>query len=200
MIKTIGFDLGGVYLTDALGKKGWESISQTFNIDNPREKFRKRYREYMNVVNVGKRDIDDLLKDLLPPGYKDIEKIKQHIKKIQKVLYPETLEIINQLKNNYQVVLMNNEGSEWNDFRIKEFHLDKIFDKLLSSCIIGEKKPDKNYFKKALKILKIRPEEFLFIDNTLKNVESAKELGIQTIWFKNPAQLKRELLRKGISF
>lgn len=199
MIKTIGFDLGGVYLTDALGKKGWESISQIFNIDNPREKSRKKYEEYMRLVNIGKMDVEILFKKLLP-NYRDIEKIKQHVKNSNKILYPEVGDLIRKLKHNYQVVLMNNEGKEWNDFRIRKFHLEELFDKIFTSCIIGEKKPEKDYFKKVLNTLKIKSEELLFIDNTLENIESAKELGIQTIWFKNPAQLKRELLRKGISF
>ena len=37
------------------------------------------------------------------------------------------------------------------------------------------------------------PKETLFIDDNKKNIDSAKEMGINTILFENPEQLKSEL-------
>ena len=41
-------------------------------------------------------------------------------------------------------------------------------------------------------------EESLFIDDNLRNIEAAANLGIHTIHFKNPEDLKLNLLAKAI--
>jgi len=93
---------------------------------------------------------------------------------------------------------MNNEGKEWNEFRIRKFHLNEIFEKVLSSCVVGKMKPKKEYFKEVIKRLHIKPQELLFIDDKASNIKSASSLGIKTILFKNPNRLKQELLKLGI--
>ncbi len=112
--------------------------------------------------------------------------------------FPEMLPLMRRLKKSYLLVLMNNEGKEWNEFRIRKFHLNEIFEKVLSSCVVGKMKPKKEYFKEVIKRLHIKPQELLFIDDKASNIKSASSLGIKTILFKNPNRLKQELLKLGI--
>ena len=104
------------------------------------------------------------------------------------------------LKSNYDLVLMNNEGTDWNDYRLRKFRLNELFDKKLTSCIIKEAKPHLSYYMKVISILKIKPSELLFIDNSLDNVKAAKKLEIKTIHFRNPQQLRKDLLKCHIGF
>ena len=42
------------------------------------------------------------------------------------------------------------------------------------------------------------PEETIFIDDSIKNVDAARALGLQAIHFGSPDQLEQDLLRSGV--
>ncbi|WP_286908179.1 HAD family hydrolase [Clostridium sp. UBA1652] len=54
-------------------------------------------------------------------------------------------------------------------------------------------KPDEEIYLRLIKRYNIIPEETIFIDDTLENVEAAKVFGINGIVFKNPNNLREEL-------
>ena len=76
---------------------------------------------------------------------------------------------------------------------MKVYKLRKFFDLLIYSCDVKARKPDSKIYKIALKKLKVRPEEAVFIDDKHENVNSAKKLGIHGIIFKNNKQTINEL-------
>ncbi len=198
MIKVIGFDLGGVYLTDCWSKIVREKISEKFNIS--KEKLEEKNIEFEQDITEGKISEADFLKNLINDDEKTIEGVKQLIRSLNKAIFPEILELMKKLKQNYKLVLVNNEGKEWNDFRVKRFDLYEVFDEILTSCIIKDSKPKISYFEKVLKKLNLDSQQVLFIDDKLENVESARKIGIMSIHFKNPIQLKEELSRLKIKF
>lgn len=191
MIKVVGFDLGGVYLSDCWDGFVREKIVEKFHVD--RDKLEEKNNLLHKKISDGLISEDVFLTELTGSDKKTIEDVKSYIRSLNKVIYPELLGLMKKLKRNYKLVLTNNEGREWNESRIKKFNLDKIFDEILTSCFIGYSKPSENYFKEVLARLNIKPSELLFIDNTIRNVISAQNLGIVAIHFKNPAQLAREL-------
>ena len=54
-------------------------------------------------------------------------------------------------------------------------------------------KPEPEVFRHLLATFNLRPEESVFIDDVLANIESAKQVGLHTVWFKDAAQCRREL-------
>jgi putative hydrolase of the HAD superfamily len=54
-------------------------------------------------------------------------------------------------------------------------------------------KPEPEVFMHLLATFNLRPEECVFIDDVLANIESARQVGLHTIWFKDAAQCRREL-------
>lgn len=60
---------------------------------------------------------------------------------------------------------------------------DELFDAQFYSCGMGLAKPDPAYFHYVLEALGLQPEEALFMDDTLANVESAAGLGIRAELF-----------------
>jgi len=54
-------------------------------------------------------------------------------------------------------------------------------------------KPEKEFFEKLFEKFNLTPESCLFIDDLQKNVDGARELGVQSILFKDLDQLKSEL-------
>lgn len=196
MIKVVGFDLGGVYLTDCWSVVVREKIAKKFHLDQ--SKIEEKNNLLHKKISNGLISEDIFLQELVGSDKKMIQEVKNLIRSLNKIIYPEMLGLMQKLKRNHKLVLVNNEGKEWNEFRIKKFNLGKIFDEILTSCFIGYSKPSQDYFKKVLARLNIKPSELLFIDNTIKNVISARNLGIVAIHFKNPDQLTGELSLLGI--
>jgi putative hydrolase of the HAD superfamily len=54
-------------------------------------------------------------------------------------------------------------------------------------------KPEPDVFMHLLDAFKLRPQECVFIDDVLANIESARQVGLHTVWFKDAAQCRREL-------
>lgn len=63
------------------------------------------------------------------------------------------------------------------------------FNPLIVSCDVGVRKPNPRIYKMAIKKLNLHPSEILFIDNQIWNIKPAKNLGMNTILFKNNKQL-----------
>ena len=56
------------------------------------------------------------------------------------------------------------------------------------SCYLGAVKPNRMFYQRALAKLALRPEQVLFIDDRPENVEAAREMGIGTVTYTNPAE------------
>lgn len=62
------------------------------------------------------------------------------------------------------------------------------------------KKPNKEFFLSYLAIHKKKPGQIVFIDDRWANIKTARLCGIQAIYFKDSAQLKKEFERLGLLF
>ncbi len=56
------------------------------------------------------------------------------------------------------------------------------------------KKPHADYFNTHITQHKLRPDQIIFIDDKLANVEAARAVGMYAIHFKNAKQLRKELV------
>ena len=99
----------------------------------------------------------------------------------------QRLEFIEGLKDDYKVFLLSNTNeihiNKFEDDLIKEKMLDKFyncFDKIYYSSRMGKRKPDENCFSQVLEENKLIPYQTLFIDDSIKHINGAKQLGIQT--------------------
>ncbi len=59
-------------------------------------------------------------------------------------------------------------------------------------------KPDLELYRRLLERYQIRPEEAVFIDDRIQNVEAAKRFGIHGIHFQSLEQAKEELEKLGV--
>ena len=59
-------------------------------------------------------------------------------------------------------------------------------------------KPDAAIFHFALERFGVRPEESVFFDDHLPNVEQAGQLGLHAVLFRDAAQARDELVRRGL--
>ncbi len=119
----------------------------------------------------------------------------------QSTAYPETMTIVERLAGNgrYLLATLNNESLELNRYRIERFGLKQHFELFLSSCFLGVSKPDEAIYELALRVVQHDPGACVFIDDRGLNVERAAALGIRTIHFRDPQQLRRELESLGVA-
>lgn len=74
-----------------------------------------------------------------------------------------------------------------------------LFSPVLLSYEIGIKKPNPKAFKILLEKIQKSASSVIFIDDRIENGEAAKNLGIDSIQFISPKQLKKELIERDFS-
>lgn len=89
------------------------------------------------------------------------------------------------LKKKYKLAIINNGTSLTLPKFKRKYKLDDNFYLFISSAIEGVKKPNKVIYKLTTKKLGVKPEECLFMDDSLLNIEGAKKFGMKTIHWKN---------------
>lgn len=83
----------------------------------------------------------------------------------------------------YDFILLSNDVKEWSEYLFDLYGIRKYFKERIVSGDIHMRKPDKEIFKYVLKLTRRDPDEFIFIDNRVKNLNAAQEIGINTILF-----------------
>lgn len=64
--------------------------------------------------------------------------------------------------------------------------------------MIGKRKPDPDFYLEVIRHLRVDPTSCIFIDDRLRNVEAAIEIGINGLQFKNANLLRQDLSKMGI--
>ena len=79
----------------------------------------------------------------------------------------------------------------------REFRWIDNFDVLVWSYQLHMAKPDPAIYRHTLKELGTQPEETLFLDDKLVNVEAARALGMKALEFTNVQRLREDLVANG---
>jgi putative hydrolase of the HAD superfamily len=195
-IKAILFDVGGV-LCGNLSGNIYSSLSKLSKDKLSYRTVKKRIDQYENMFEEGKItpiEFEKRVADKLgiENYYKIIELYKTAVIKKGQV-NKDVKKLAEELKKKgYKTGLLSNTCKIHADVHKKRGDYNG-FSPLVLSYIIGYRKPRKEIYIIALRKLKIKPEECIFIDNKKWNLEPAMRLGIKTILFKSPYQLRREM-------
>lgn len=63
----------------------------------------------------------------------------------------------------------------------------------IMSYTVQQIKPDEDIYQTLFDRYNLTPEECVFLDDSLKNLETARRLGMRTILVKSPEQAREEL-------
>ena len=107
------------------------------------------------------------------------------------------LSLVEQLRDNYKIGLLSNAPSEFLRGLLKEHDLEKYFDVIVISSEVGLIKPSPEIFRHILSMMNIRPDEAIFIDDNIKNVEGAETVGIKSFVYTNAVNLEKDLRTHG---
>ncbi|MDE6284585.1 MAG: HAD-IA family hydrolase, partial [Bacilli bacterium] len=108
------------------------------------------------------------------------------------------INLIDQLKEKYNLILLSDHVKEWMDYIKEHNNIAKKFNHVFLSCEIGHIKLDKECFEYILNKAQIKSAETIFIDDSILNINSAKEYGIEGILFTNSDDLIKELQKREI--
>jgi putative hydrolase of the HAD superfamily len=107
---------------------------------------------------------------------------------------PETLQLIRALQGQGTPLycLSNMPASIYSHLR-RRHHFWDAFSGIVISGQVQMMKPEPEVFRHLLASFDLRPEQSVFVDDLLANIESARQVGLHTVWFKDAAQCRREL-------
>jgi putative hydrolase of the HAD superfamily len=115
-------------------------------------------------------------------------------------LNPEPTNILRHLRNRYRLVLLSNTDPQRFNFILEKFPQIKFFDEYVLSFEVKMMKPDPGIYQLALKKANCRPEEAVFIDDRWENIEAARRVGINSIFYlPEKTDLREELKRLGVA-
>ena len=93
----------------------------------------------------------------------------------------------------HKLAIISNMTRDCLVFMKKHFQWLKLFDELIFSCELGMNKPDTQIYEACLSRIEMPPQECLFVDDSVENVNGAMKSGIEVIHFKSFFQFWQEL-------
>jgi len=194
MMKNIIFDLGNVllkfnpieYLHTKIQSK--EEVQQIHEIIFNSEEWLLLDRgviteeEAVNKICSRSAENSEIIKTIMHNWYQILTPIE------------DTVEVLKELKHKgHRIYFLSNFHLLAYEDVIKRYDFFQYFDGGILSCKEKLMKPEKEIYDKLIEKYKIKPEESIFIDDTMVNVESAIKLGFEAILFTNSKDLKKEL-------
>ena len=181
-VTTIFTDIGGVVLTNGWGRSARKKAVEIFNLDPVETE--ERHHLTFDTYEVGKLSLQEYLERVV--FYKDRDFSMDDFRGFmfeQSQPYPEMISLLQTLKVKYnlKIAVINNEGRELNDYRIKKFKLDSFADFFISSSFVHFRKPDADIFRVALDVAQVPVNNIVYIDDRPLFVQVAESLGLKGI-------------------
>lgn len=107
----------------------------------------------------------------------------------------ESIEIFRRLKEagKYKLYALTNWSAELFPIALQRYEFLHWFDGRVVSGEEKMRKPFPVFYQLILNRFHLKPEDTLFIDDNLRNVKAAEEIGIKSIRFQSPQQLNSDL-------
>lgn len=177
---TILFDMYGVILEESKGN----FIPYTFSHfdESEHDRLRRQFKEEQLFTKAGNGEINsDTFLSLLGFGNNDFY-MRDYIENFL-TLDSGFIPFAEKYFRTYEFVLLSNDVSEWSRHITDYYELDMYFRDKIVSGDVKCRKPDEKIFKIALSKIKKRPEQCIFIDNSVANLRTAQALGIMPVLF-----------------
>jgi len=113
-----------------------------------------------------------------------------------------TVELLKRLhaQNSHQLYALTNWSDETFPIAVERYNFLQLFEGILVSGREKLKKPDPRIYRLIIERYAITPQRALFIDDSRRNVDGARAVGLQAIHFESPEKLEADLQGLGILY
>ncbi|MDE3143109.1 MAG: HAD family phosphatase [Bacteroidota bacterium] len=193
-IKNIIFDLGGVFMN--LDYRKMEQSFIDLGITNFSELFTQHHSsplfEDLETGKISNEEFYAGLRKIAQVNLSDSQ-IRDAWNAVLLDFPAERIDWLVEIKKKYNIYLFSNTNQIHYDAFMEIFKaqtgkhdFNQYFIKAYYSQELGLRKPYKESYQKIIDEQKLIPAETLFIDDTLKNIEGAKQVGLQTFHLAPP--------------
>jgi putative hydrolase of the HAD superfamily len=187
-IQNIIFDLGGVLLNIDfhLSEKAFEQLG----VENFKVFFNQFHSNELFIKLETGMDVDLFYEEFRSATHTTLSnnQIKDAWNALLLNFRHESIKALPGLRTKYKLYVLSNT----NEIHLQEFQkrftiemqlssFDDLFDAAYYSHRIGHRKPNASAFQFVLEKHQLLPEKTLFIDDSINNIETAQQLGLQTI-------------------
>lgn len=183
-IKGIFFDLGGV-LVNTTHFEALKSMASKLNLDeDSKNKFFEEFK-----INFKKAKIEEYKKvSAIIQNALDSIKIRNDSTSLYKyyiekevTIYPNVLDVLSKLKNNgFKLGIITNTDDILASLTLRKFDMEKFFDAVITSEKAKAYKTNKKIFEMACKNMGFKPNEILWVGNSIDDNSTAKKCGMLT--------------------
>lgn len=198
-VPTLFFDIGGVLLTNAWDTPARKRAVEDFGLD-PTE-FQTRHEMLKTSFETGRLSLKSYVTKAVfhrSRPFSPDDFIAFMYAQSQPI--GETLEWVRGLakSGHCRLFTLNNESRELHEYRVRTFGLGTIFQGFLTSCYLGQAKPDEGIYLNSLGVAGCTTAEAIFIDDRPLNIEPALALGLHAFHFTGLEPLRNHLREHGI--
>ena len=111
----------------------------------------------------------------------------------------DVLEYSQQLRGSFIIALLTNATSRL-PLDLRRLELSECFDVVFNSSDIGAGKPGPEIFHHVSRELGLAPQEWVFIDDTLENVQGAESIDVRAHQFRELGELQKWMREQVLSF
>lgn len=197
-INTIIFDFGGV-LVEWDPRHMYRHVFE--NIPEMEYFLTHICTEDWNLQQDGGRSLSEgtrILQDKFPEYATKIQLFYNRWEEMLKGDISENVILLKELKEKYKLYGLTNWSAETFPIALKRFPFFEYFDGIVVSGQEKMIKPDEEIFKLIMSRYHLQSENSLFIDDNLKNINTANKMGFATIHVQEKTDLKKELSFMGL--
>lgn len=105
---------------------------------------------------------------------------------------------VGSLRGRYRTAILSNAWSGAREFLTGQRGVVKAFETLIISAEEGVRKPQAEIYERTVQRLAVLPEQAVFVDDVLENVEAARASGLLALHFKPGLDVPRALAQMGV--
>lgn len=199
-IRAVIFDFGGVLyhqpdmkmarrLQVMLGLKNDQFISAVLASPNDSE-----FVAAVMVGNIPEQEVWDMLAKRWKVKVDLINMLRQTLMSRNR-LNKELAGFLAGLRPQYKTAILSNAGTDARRTFTEIFGLNQVVDEMIISAEERVAKPDARIYQITLDRLQMTPEEVVFLDDLVENVEAARLFGIRAVHFQSNLQAITEVQR-----
>jgi epoxide hydrolase-like predicted phosphatase len=192
-IKAIMWDFSGVLLTPK-NDLGYNFISQLIGI--PVEVLTHYFNGDLNrQVDLGEISSDAFYKSIFREQNLNEDLVSRYYELFSDAfeLNHPLINLTRTLRKRLKFGLLSNYSDRLRPMLENEYHIADLFDDMVISCEVHQLKPEERIYRTALDRLDVKPQEAIFVDDRIENIDGANKIGIHAVHYQTSEQVISEI-------